>query len=659
MFMYKTREAAPEYATFRQTQLALLKSQQVIDTALSQDEVRSLHAVRTKADPTEWLQEQLTIGFSIGSEVLEIAMSGDDPKTVATLVNAVTAAYLQEVVNVDHEDRLKRLEGLKEIWKKFETNLRQKQEQLRMIAQAVGSDDKKALTLQKQYEIERQDLLRRNLIEVHAELLKRKAELQFADDRDRRSQENAQARVPVAVIEEELQKDPIITEHEERIGLLKQEVMKNSRAVRKPGTDPSLEATWSKIRTEELALKQRRKKLRALLEAQLRDGPVRGETGSLRSLGDQVAMLEQLESQYKGELQSVKEETREFNNKSFDFGLLQAEVELDEKAAREVGDEIRHVELELNQAPPRIKTFEKAKVPHAKDQDKKLKMAGLVGGGVFLLIVLAMTFLEYRTHRVGFIDDVVLTTGMPVVGTLPILTRWGAGRLANGQGSSLQRRNDLLVESIDTTRLMLIRATQPESLRVLMITSATSGEGKTSLASHLAVSLSRSGRRTLLVDSDVRRPSLHHLLESPLAPGLCEYLRGEVGLAEIVRPTALANLAFVSAGSMDEPALTALARHDLHSMFTTLKTGFDFVVVDTSPILSVADPLLFGQHVDAVVFAVMNNVSRIPDVLTAYNRLIALGIRVLGAVVAGTREGSDSASPYAYRYQARNPDTPF
>ena len=306
MFLYKPREAAPDYATFRQTQLALLKSQQVIDTALSQDEVKSLHAVRTKSDPTEWLQEQLSIGFSNGSEVLEIAMSGDDPKTVATLVNAVTAAYLQEVVNVDHEDRLKRLEGLKEIWKTYETNLRQKREQLRKIAQAVGSDDKTALTLQKQYEIDRQDLLRRNLIEVHAELLKRKAELQFADDRDQRSQENVKARVPVAVIEEELQKDPIITEHEETIGLLKQEVMKNSRAMRKPGTDPSIEAIWSKIRTEEIALKQRRKKLRALLEAQLRDGPVRGETGSLRSLGDQVAMLEQLESQYKGDSRASK-----------------------------------------------------------------------------------------------------------------------------------------------------------------------------------------------------------------------------------------------------------------------------------------------------------------------------------------------------------------
>ncbi len=75
-------------------------------------------------------------------------------------------------------------------------------------------------------------------------------------------------------------------------------------------------------------------------------------------------------------------------------------------------------------------------------------------------------------------------------------------------------------------------------------------------------------------------------------------------------------------------------------MFRTLKTAFDFVVVDTSPVLSVADPLVIGLHVDTVVFAVMNDVSRIPDVLTAHRRLIALGIRVLGAVVAGERDGS-------------------
>jgi len=85
MVMYKTRQPAPEYATFRQTQLALLKSQQVIDTALSQPAAKALQVVRIKADPAEWLQEQLSVTFSNGSEVLEIAMSGDDPKALSVL----------------------------------------------------------------------------------------------------------------------------------------------------------------------------------------------------------------------------------------------------------------------------------------------------------------------------------------------------------------------------------------------------------------------------------------------------------------------------------------------------------------------------------------------------------------------------------------------
>ena len=217
MVMYKTKEPAPEYATFRQTQLALLKSQQVIDTALSQDEVKALQVVRSKADPAEWLQEQLSVTFSNGSEVLEIAMSGDEPKALAVLVNAVTAAYLQEVVNVDHSDRQKRLEGLRGFWKKYEEDLHQKQERLRKIAEAVGTNDKTALTLQQQYDIDRQDLIRRNLIEIHAELLKHRAELELAADRNRKSRDASDREVPDMAIEEELGYDPIIASHVKRI----------------------------------------------------------------------------------------------------------------------------------------------------------------------------------------------------------------------------------------------------------------------------------------------------------------------------------------------------------------------------------------------------------------------------------------------------------
>jgi len=640
MFMYKTRETTTDYAMFRQTQLALLKSQQVIDAALRSSDVAELKGVETKDDPGEWLREQLSVSFASGSEVLEIALSGDDPKTVAALVNAITGAYLDEVVNVDHLDRQRRFEGLKEIWKKYESDLRQKREQLRKIAEAIGSDDKKALTLQKQYEVDRQDLVRRNLIEVHGELLKRRAELEFAGDKNAKEPGGSSRKASEAEIEAELLKDPLIATHTENIRQYKEELTQQSRTIRNPGLDPSISLIRNKIRAEELAMSQRRKKMRPFVASQVLEVPNQEGTGKTEALRDQVAMLEKLESQYEHELRSIKEEMKVFNGKTFDFGLLQADVELDEKAAREVGDEIRHVELELNQASPRIKTFEKAKVPHVKDQDKKIRLSVMAGGAAFLLMVLAITFREYQTQRVGFAEDVVCTTGMTVMGTLPVLRRRGREKLGQIQGAEDQRRKDLLVESIDMTRLMLIRATQPQSLRVVMITSAAPGEGKTSLSSHLAVSLSRTGRRTLLLDFDLRNPTLHHILEAPRGPGLSEYLRGEVELADIIRPTAVAHLSLISAGNCDDLALAALAQRDLGSMFRTLKTAFDFVVVDTSPVLSVADPLVIGLQVDTVVFAVMNDLSRIPDVLTAYNRLITLGIRVLGAVVAGERIGS-------------------
>jgi capsular exopolysaccharide synthesis family protein len=658
MVMYKTREPAPEYATFRQTQLALLKSQQVIDTALSQPEAQALQVVRSKADPAEWLQEQLSVTFSNNSEVLEIAMSGDDPKALAVLVNAVTEAYLQEVVNVDHANHRKRLDGLKGAWKKYDDDLHQKQERLRKIAEAVGINDKAALTLQQQYDVDRQDLIRRRLIEVRDELLKHRAELDLAADKNRKGREASNREVADAAVEEELAYDPIIARHVERIRSLKAEVMRNSRTMRNPAMDPAAISVRAEIRAEELALNERRRKLRPQVEAKLRGEMKPGGTNDFESLRDQVSMLERLEAQYKAELEGIKEETRELNNKTFHLGLLRAEVELDEKAAREVGDEIRHQELELNQAPPRIKTFEKAKVPRAKDRDKRVRFAAAAGVGVFALIVLGITFWEYQARRVGSVDDVVKNGGIRVVGALPVQSARTGRILALGEHAHQPPRGDrLLIESVDATRMMLLRTVQPQSARVVMITSATVGEGKTSLSCHLAVSLARSGRRTLLIDADLRRPSVHRLWELPLEPGLCEYLRGQVELPDVIGPAPLANLRVMSAGSCDEEALTALARRDLRPVFAALRAENDFIILDSAPVLHVADTLVIGQQVDAVVLSIMNDVSRIPEVLGANDRLRNLGIQVVGAVVAGVREGRYARSAYAYRYSTRGADS--
>jgi succinoglycan biosynthesis transport protein ExoP len=190
-------------------------------------------------------------------------------------------------------------------------------------------------------------------------------------------------------------------------------------------------------------------------------------------------------------------------------------------------------------------------------------------------------------------------------------------------------------ESIDAIRTLLLRDASLESTRVVMVTSAVDGEGKTTLASHLAGSLARAGRRTLLVDCDLRCPAVHQLFELPMQPGFSEALLGEIGLDDVVQETPIDGLWIIAAGQWDREVVQALAKEGVEALFERLKEQFDFVIVDSHPVLDATDSLLIGQHVDAVLLSLLRDVSQVPRVYAAGQRLTNLGIRVLGAVVNG------------------------
>jgi len=173
-------------------------------------------------------------------------------------------------------------------------------------------------------------------------------------------------------------------------------------------------------------------------------------------------------------------------------------------------------------------------------------------------------------------------------------------------------------------------------LRVVMVTSAVESEGKTSLASNLAMSLARAGRKTLLIDCDLRRPAAHQLFEQPLQPGFSEVVLHEVELPDAVRvTTADPNLFLLTAGLWDRNVLQELAKSGMTSIFEKLRDEFDFIIVDSHPVLAATDSLLLGQHVDAVLVSLMRDVSQMHNVHSACQQLSALGIRVFGAVVSG------------------------
>jgi capsular exopolysaccharide synthesis family protein len=181
-----------------------------------------------------------------------------------------------------------------------------------------------------------------------------------------------------------------------------------------------------------------------------------------------------------------------------------------------------------------------------------------------------------------------------------------------------------------------------------MVTSAHSGEGKTTLATQLAASLAQVGYRTLLIDADLRSPIAHTVFELPAAPGFCELLRGEADLPTVTRNTPVDRLAMIPAGRWDSQATRALAQEPLGRTLASLQEQYDFIIIDSSPVLPVVDPLLIGQRVDGTILSVLRNVSRMPSVYAAHRRLTLGGVKVIGAVINGVR-GELYGAAYPYR----------
>jgi capsular exopolysaccharide synthesis family protein len=150
------------------------------------------------------------------------------------------------------------------------------------------------------------------------------------------------------------------------------------------------------------------------------------------------------------------------------------------------------------------------------------------------------------------------------------------------------------------------------------------------------MSLARAGRKTLLIDCDLRRPSAHQLFEQTLQPGFSEVVLREVEIPDAIRPTTTdANLFLLPAGHWDREVIQELAKNGITGIFEKLRAEFDFIVVDSHPVLPATDSLLIGQQVDAVILSLMRDVSQVHHVHTAYQQLSTLGIRVFGAVVNG------------------------
>src|SRR5271157_2407797 len=637
--IFDTRESSIAYATYQETQVTLAKSRKVIESALNQEAVAKLESVRKQEDPIDWLGNQIKADFPRGSEILKISMtSAYPPKDIEMLVNAVTEAYMGEIVEQESRERIARLERLRGLFDSLQKELRKKRSEYKEIAESMGASNKQNAAVKQQMLIEHLGQARQELLRLKADLRNAQARLKILKSREDSEHDVNEANATID-IEQRIEADPEVVTMKERLAELVRQVQSYMRTARK-SSDAAVFHGQQEILLAKKNLEQRRRALRQALAKTVLNPSKSTPNPQLTEAQQYFDILQEQERSVRDEIAVLDTEMNSLNTKSMDFHWLEDEINLSTETAKTVGTEVQSMSVELK-APPRIRLIEKAIAPTLTDPLRRYKFTAVAALGSLCTFLGLLSFWEFRSRRIETTDEVVDGLGLRLVGSLPVLAR-----PRRGGGELVQQR--LLIESIDAIRTMLLSASRFEALRLLMVTSALKGEGKTSLASHLATSLARAGRKTLLIDCDLRNPSATEIFDAPQCPGVCEFLREEATLDETIWQSPVSSLFLIAAGQCDPAAIELLSHDRLADLFRTLRDRYEFIIVDTAPVLLVTDSLIISQHVDAVIFSILREVSQIPPVHAAYERLSSLGVRIFGAVVSGVSQSHYTYGAYPY-----------
>ena len=253
-------------------------------------------------------------------------------------------------------------------------------------------------------------------------------------------------------------------------------------------------------------------------------------------------------------------------------------------------------------------------------------------------------------RRVTSAEQLQQEAALPVVGEIARLPVRSAAAIGGHH-----RENDyqltLFEESIDSLRTELFLAHEPEDIRVLAVSSAVSGEGKSSVAAQLAVSLARSsGQTTLLIDGDMRSPDLHRIFQIDLQPGLAGVLEGSSRLREAINKNWSEHVHILPAGQLTRSPHKLLGSDRFRRLLEQVRLHYRYVIIDTPPILAASESMVMARDADGTLICAMRDVSREGHIQMTYRRLMSVGAKPIGTVLSGvpTRQYARRYGSYAY-----------
>lgn len=374
-------------------------------------------------------------------------------------------------------------------------------------------------------------------------------------------------------------------------------------------------------------------------------------TSVLGSIKGQYLAAKNQEDQIRARLQDTRREVLLFQDKNGDLNLLKRELDTNRQLYDGLLQRLKEVGITSGVSSNNISVVDDAVTPLFPISPNLPKNMGV---GLLAGLLLGVGFILMREKLDDTIkkpDEVEAKLGLSLLGIVPQVKK----KLTNGMALSMLTVEDprsMFSESYRSMRTALQFSTAEGAPKRMMVTSSVQGEGKSTTSLALAINFAQLGQKVLIIDADMRNPSVHRSVGVSNTSGLSSYLSGDRTLEDLLQKTSIQNLAVMTAGPHPPSPVDLLMGPRLLELLERAELmGFEKIILDAPPVLGIADAIVLGNQVQDMLFVVRVGNTKMSNIRDALRRLRTGGVLPLGVALVGVGSEHDS---YYGTYGAEN-----
>lgn len=326
--------------------------------------------------------------------------------------------------------------------------------------------------------------------------------------------------------------------------------------------------------------------------------------------------------------------------RSIQYNLLQRDVDTNRQLYAGLLQRYKAISADGGVGTNNIAVVDSAELPVKPSSPRLLINLAIALLGGLALGVVAAFLIEQINQKISDAADIETLIGIPTLGAIPKI-------VGQDPREALFDRKSSLSEAYLSLRTNLSFSTDHGIPRSILVTSTRPAEGKSTTSYALATIIARSGKRVVLIDSDMRSPSLHNMLGLGNEVGLSNYLAGENDVSRLVHTLEADGPSFIAAGPQPPSAAELLASDRVRELIAELSVRFDHVIFDAPPVMGLADAPLLASEVEGVIYVLEANATDRRMVKVAMKRLRSTRANIIGAVLT---KFESKRSQYGYGY---------